>query len=291
MSSDPLPVPESSAKPRDDADYEAVHAVLTATVRGRRFLTEYVARHGRADTRKLAGIIANLEAAMRVGLASQASHAFVRILTELIPALEQISAELARDTNSAADVHFAVERIQDIAMALRQRDVEAALCDGLDAEIREVGDAIVRNEAAEARAHNAAAQLRELARRVADMTARAATVPTAGAEAARLNDTGHRPLTDVADKASVAEEAGRPPPEVEVLHAVPQTEARNAARDQGADLFESPSLPLPNPMEASDRALQAVAGSNADPTTRAGLHDPLAALQALSEEELIALFS
>ena len=290
MSSDPLPVPEGSAKLREDADYEAVHAVLTATTRGRQFLTEYVARHGRSDTAKLAGVIANLEAAMREGLASQGSQAFARIVAELLAALSQIGAGLASDTSSTADVHLAVERIQDIAMALRQRDIEAALCDGLDAAIREVGNSIVRSEAGQARVHNAAAQLRELARRIADMTADAATAPAAGAEAARLNDTGDRPLADLGEEASVAEEAGRPPLDAGVRHSVPQTEAQNRARDEGADLFE-PCLPVPSPTGPSDQASQAVAGSHADPTPRAGMRDQLAALQALSEEELIALFS
>jgi hypothetical protein len=288
MSSDPLPVPESSATPREDADYEAVYAVLTATARGRKFLTEYVARSGRFDTRKRADTVAALEAAMRDNLASQASHAFVRGLAELVAAIEQIGAELASDRSLAADVHFAFELIQDIAMALRQRDVEAALCDGLDAAIREVGDAIIRSDAAEARAHNAAAQLRELARRIADMTARAATA--SAADAARSNDTGPRPLTDVSGEAPVVEEAGRPPLDVGVHQPLPQTQALSPPRQGAADPF-APPLPVPSPVQGSDEASQAAANSNARPPQRAVLSDPLAALRALSEEELVALFS
>ena len=272
MSSDPLPVPEGSAKLREDADYEAVHAVLTATTRGRQFLTEYVARHGRSDTAKLAGVIANLEAAMREGLASQGSQAFARIVAELLAALSQIGAGLASDTSSTADVHLAVERIQDIAMALRQRDIEAALCDGLDAAIREVGDSIVRSEAGQARVHNAAAQLRELARRIADMTADAATAPAASAEAARLNDTGDRPLADLGEEASVAEEAGRPPLDAGVRHSVPRNARhRTGLADEGAGIYLTAVFAGSESNGAKrPKRRQAVAGSHADRDTARG---------------------
>ncbi len=283
MSNDPRPVPESSATPREDADYEAVHAVLTATARGRKFLAEYVARRGRSDPRKLADSVAAFEAAMREGLASQASHAFARGLAELVAAIEQIGAELASDRSLAADGHFAVERIQDIAMALRQRDVEVALCDGLDAVIREVGDAVVRSDAAEARAHNAAGQLRELARQIADMTARGATARAA--DAAPSNYGVPRPLTDVSDEAAVVEDGATPPLDVGVHQPLPQTQAPSRSREDPA------ALPVPSPVQEGDEASQAAANSNAAVPQRAVLRDPLAALHTLSEEELVALFS
>ena len=52
-------------------------------------------------------------------------------------------------------------------MALRQREVEVTLRDTLEAALRAVGDAIVRNDAAAARAQSAVALLRDLARRAA----------------------------------------------------------------------------------------------------------------------------
>jgi uncharacterized protein YukE len=279
MSSDLLPMPENSATLREGADYEAVHAVLKATARGRKFLTEYAARRDPSDTRKPAGSVGGLEAAIRDNLASQASHAFVRGLAELVAAIEQIGAGLASDESLTADTHFAVELIQDIAMALRQRDVEAALCDGLDAAVREVGDAIVRSDAAQARAHNAAGQLRELARRIADMTA-AATASVAGADEASVEENGRMPTLDV----------------IEVHQPLPRTHAPGPPHADRADPLQSlqlvqPLLPMPSPMQGEDESSQAVASSNAATPQRAALRDPLAAVRALSEEELIALFS
>ncbi|HUZ33650.1 MAG TPA: hypothetical protein VMV19_16340 [Xanthobacteraceae bacterium] len=281
MSSDPLPVPDNSTPPREDADYEAVHAVLAATARGRKFLTEYVARRDPADTRKPADSVGGLEAAIRDNLASQGSHAFVRGLAELVVAIEQIGAGLASNRRLSTDTHFAVELIQDIAMALRQRDVEATLCDGLDAAIREVGDAIVRSDAAEARADDAAVQLRELARRIADMTA-AATASVAS----------------VGDEAPVAENGSMPTLDViEARHPLPRTHAPSAPHADRADPIQpsrpsQPLLPVPSPLQGEDETPQAAASSNATaPPQRAALRDPLAVLHALSEEELIALFS
>ena len=69
-------------------------------------------------------------------------------------------------------------------MALRQREVEPALCDTLEAAIREVGDAIVRNEATAARAQGATALLGDLARRVTDLIALAASAEESAPEAA-----------------------------------------------------------------------------------------------------------
>jgi hypothetical protein len=76
---------------------------------------------------------------------------------------------------AAPDVHFAVEHIHDIAMVLRRRKVEATLGDTLEAAIREVGDAIVRNDGAAARARSAVAE---------------------GQESHRFDDNSHRPVTD-----------------------------------------------------------------------------------------------
>jgi hypothetical protein len=80
--------------------------------------------------------------------------------------IRQIEAVLKTNGALALEVHFAIERIQDVAMALRVREVDTALCDTLEASIREVGDAIVRNDAAAARTQGAAALLCDLGKRI-----------------------------------------------------------------------------------------------------------------------------
>ena len=51
--------------------------------------------------------------------------------------IRQIESVLKANGTLAPEVHFAVERVHDVAMALRMREVDAALCDTLEASIRE----------------------------------------------------------------------------------------------------------------------------------------------------------
>ncbi|MGB6539443.1 MAG: hypothetical protein WBF03_01035, partial [Xanthobacteraceae bacterium] len=62
--------------------------------------------------------------------------------------MRRVAGETAADRSPAADARAAVERIQDIAFALRECAVDAALCDALEAATREVAEAVARGEAA-----------------------------------------------------------------------------------------------------------------------------------------------
>ena len=169
MSNDPQPLPDILTAPPQDAEYEAVYAEIMATERGRGFLMEYANRNRDPDTHALVSTIARLEAAMRDSARPQLPAVLAGALADVAAAIEQIEAMLSASPTSAPAVHFAAERIQDIAAALRRREVETALCDALETASREVGDAVVRNDAAAARASSAAALLRDLARRVHEM--------------------------------------------------------------------------------------------------------------------------
>jgi hypothetical protein len=148
-------------------------------------------------------------------------------LAEVMATVRQVGSMLQANGALAADVHFAVERIHDVAMALRMREVDAALCDTLEASIREVGDAIVGTDAAAARALSAAALLSELARRVDQIIPRSPAPPaaiepaapaplvaagaTAVSSAGAVNDASLPPLAHaVDDVASDADDARLP---------------------------------------------------------------------------------
>jgi len=351
MPSDHLPLPDFLAATPNDADYEAVYAEVMATERGRSFLAEYANRNRHPDTHRLVSTIARLEAAMHEDPRAQMPVALARGLADLATTIKQIEAVLLASGTSAPDIHFAVERIQDIAMALRQREVEAALCDTLEAAIREVGDAIVRNDAAAGRAVSAAALLRELARRVNDMIALAAPIAVSetkpverlpdvetlrDADAERFGDTVQTSATDPFDASVSGEVDAR-----SLLQSVPvhppvrDSQAPVEPKEDPPQLFEPVPLPVPSPLDgrievtrATDRDGDAgepvsaepsmmsvdvdAMGSKAPPASApsppspqppvdetpaapavppAASYDPLAALRALSEEELIALFS
>jgi hypothetical protein len=247
MPNDPLPVPEILAASQS-ADYEAVYAAIAATEAGRNFLADYARRHGHQDAHKFVSIIARLEAAVHAGQPPHLLATLAEGFADLVAAIQRIEAVLSPSTQSTPDVHFAVERIQDIAAAVRSRDVEAALCDSLEAAIREVGDAIVRGDAAAAGALSAAHLLRDLARRAENMSALLATGQIGAPE--RFDDTAPQPAA-------------------------------------GADV---PAV------QQAESSAQPCIGGNLDigaqsQPPRAAFDDALAPLLALSEEELIALFS
>jgi hypothetical protein len=65
MSSDPLARADIWTGAPNDTEYDAVYAAVTATERGRWFLTEYANRNRHADTQSLVEALARIEAAVR----------------------------------------------------------------------------------------------------------------------------------------------------------------------------------------------------------------------------------
>ena len=91
-------------------------------------------------------------------------------LTGIATAIERIEALLGAGGPEAEDSE-AIERIADIAFVLHERDVEASLCDALDAAVRELANANAAKRANVLHVRRAAEMLRELSQRVADMVA------------------------------------------------------------------------------------------------------------------------
>jgi hypothetical protein len=153
----------------DEAGYDAVHAALMATERGRRFLTEYADRNRHADTTAIVSAIARIEATLRGEGPPRADAA--GDLMEIAAVIDRIGAALAAGTTPASDISAAIERLLDIAFMLHERPVEATLCDGLDAAIREISEANMRSGSTAAGSREAAELVRALAGRVREMMA------------------------------------------------------------------------------------------------------------------------
>jgi len=168
MSDDPLPLTKILAGSPENADYDALFAEIMATERGRWFVAEYARRSGKTDTQRLLGAIARVETAVRDDF-----PAFARELVDLAAAVGRVETEIAASGTPTPNGLLATERIQDIAFALREREVDAALCDALEAALRDLCEAFVRNDAAE-RAQNALALLRDVHDRLDAMIAAAA---------------------------------------------------------------------------------------------------------------------
>lgn len=179
MPYEPLALPEILAGLPDEADYDAVHAALMATERGRRFLAEFADRNRNADTTMVVGAIARVEAAIRGEAAAPAPAAVADDLLEIAAAIDRLEAAIATSAAKAGDVSAAVERIQDIAFMLHQRSVEASLCDALDAAIRDISRAGLHADAAAGGTDNATELVHALAARLRGMTAHAIESPGA----------------------------------------------------------------------------------------------------------------
>jgi len=353
MSNDLLPLPDILAEPPKATDRAVAAAEVVATAeviaaeRNGRFLTEYPGDDSHPDTNGLLGTFNHANAVTRNDSPTEMATPLADGLADVAVTVRQIESILQANGPLAAEVHFAVERIHDVAMALRMREVDGALCDTLEASIREVGDAIVRNDAAAARAMSAAALLCDLSRRIDQMIPRtpaAASVPgsaerVAGVETSKdkasgSNGASPRPVAYTVDiVVSDDEHAGSLPQPAFVHTALPEMQAADEAKENVTEPAESVVLSIPSPMDESKEAAQghheeaeamadepiavetvgsqfaASAVAQATPpaapsspppaemnvavpaSPRVSPNDPLAALNSLSEEELIALFS
>ncbi len=338
-----------------EADYDAVYAAVTATERGRRFLTELADRNRRADADTLMAAIARVEAAVR-------------------------SDAPAKQSARLPDIGAAAERLADIAFGLRERGADATLCDALDAAVREICAACgsdaksheTENDAAPDRA------IREPDRQAAGDAIDADSPPSCEAFDMPLQDSGRFAAAAAALAASLtalsgeAQAASEPQSASSVTAAIPlhdyeavsapqpaaaavesgprwhieapdfvfhqpQRGAANAAVEPSdrprallpglqllpspdedpAELFEpspkrvavlptsasatsaaKPPTPLASAVSAAARDVRAAGnppsrsptGPTVRPLPRPAPISPLAALRALTEEELIALF-
>ena len=171
MSNDPLPLPEIWLDPPNEDERRHGPSEFFANAHSGLVLVEYASGYPQLDARPVLRPIDRVEVAVTERSPSSPPAAMAKALADIAPIVAQAETLLRAHGTLASDVHFAVERIHDVAMALRMREVDTALCDTLDASVREVGDAIVRNEAAAAGALSAAALLFDVRRRLDELMA------------------------------------------------------------------------------------------------------------------------
>jgi hypothetical protein len=199
-----------------------------------------------------------------------ASTGLANGLARVATTIRQIEAVLKANGALALEVHFAIERIQDVAMALRMREVDTALCDTLEASIREVGDAIVRNDAAAARTQGAAALLCDLGKRIdqllppgsivvaepdkADGGAPepanvAVSAAVNGDHATKPNGAAAGPMVDAVDLVVPDDDHAHPLPQPAFVHpALPDMQLSAEAKQQPARPVQPVMLSMPSPV-------------------------------------------
>jgi hypothetical protein len=276
MSNDLLPLPDILAEPPKETDRAGVAAEVVATAevvaaeRNGRFLTEYPSGNSQPDTNGPPGTINRLNAMTQNDSPTAVPTPLADGLADVAVTVRQIESILQANGTLAPEVHFAVERIHDVAMALRMREVDGALCDTLEASIREVGDAIVRNDAAASRSMSAAALLCDLSRRIDQMirrtavavsvlesTERPAGVATSKDPATGSNGASPRPMAYTIDiVVSDDDHAGSLPQPAFVNTALPEMQAAVEAKENVTAPAESVVLSIPSPMDESKEAAQ-----------------------------------
>jgi hypothetical protein len=156
-----MPLPPAPA-PFTDADYEMIAAAVLETARGRWFLAEHARRNRHADTRLVLEAIEKLERSV-VQRNEGIEPERVRVdLVEMMNAITRTKAEIAAirpprnsdshigqasteldaivDTTEKAtsDILSAAERVQEMASKLRERGVDAAICDLIESHATEI---------------------------------------------------------------------------------------------------------------------------------------------------------
>jgi hypothetical protein len=133
MSQDPLALAGFTSAARHEAEYDAVYAAVTATERGRWFLSEYANRNRAANTDLVVAALARIEAAIG-GIAARS----------VTPSHPEITVANGRHNADAADavpiskIIDAAERIADTSFRLRESSADASLCDDIDGAAREI---------------------------------------------------------------------------------------------------------------------------------------------------------
>jgi hypothetical protein len=243
-----------------------VLAAVPAAERNGHVLTEYPSRDPHPQTSGIVGSVNGLNALTPGDSLLPVATPLADGLADVAVTIRQIESILQADGPLAPEVHFAVERIHDVAMALRMRDIEGALCDTLEASIREVGDAVVRHDAAAARALSATALLCDLSRRIDQMVAHAPIVAVGTPSADRLassetigdgtrhaNGAAHQPMAGPVDGFVSDDDHARSLLQPAFVHpALPEMQAAVEAKDHPDERSESVMLAIPSPVDANN---------------------------------------
>ena len=111
-------------------DYAALEAVLSATPRGRWFLSEYARRNRRAETGMLLGAMSKLETAVRGEQSEDALHAVFVELAEISEAIVRTRCAVTESDETAlgrvnAKLDSILQRLNTLIEIWRAGEIEA----------------------------------------------------------------------------------------------------------------------------------------------------------------------
>jgi hypothetical protein len=130
MSDDSRALSQSAMLPSVDADYDAIHATIVATERGRWFLEQHTRRNRAADTELVLGAIERIELSIRRGRSGAPSGPAQSDLVTIAERINEARSDLigrhgdpaASGDAALADLRNAVEQIQELVWDMHGRD-------------------------------------------------------------------------------------------------------------------------------------------------------------------------
>jgi hypothetical protein len=228
-----------------DSDYEAILRAVEETARGRWFLAEHAKHTRQTDTTLVLAAIEKLE---RVVAEKAAPPDFERVRLDLVDlagiiartrseiaaiqpegssnighATNELDAIVDTTERATSDILSSAEQTQEIAWTLRERGVDPAMCDQIDALVTEIYTACSFQDLTGQRIRKVIDALRFLERRLDSMLApwRGDAPPVVPEQRAKAETKAAGPAAEVADLDTVDVFA----PEPQAKAAAPSTPA------------------------------------------------------------------
>ncbi len=322
MSEEPSAISRVAPAPAAQSDYDAICAALMDTGRGRWFLQEYARRNRSAETQLLLAAIQRIEAVICAERDRQAQQGFRNDLLEMAQAITRTRAEVAEIRSEAPSrpqsvppesqaspraapargVFAAAERIRDVAWAMRGHGFDPSTCEQLEELAASILSASSLCDPGDRRASKLSEVLQYLEHRIdalleggADAAAAPETAPLP-AEAVAAAPEPALPAIKLGEcdgERSLASSAAIGPdqPPSQAAEFLSPTLSQPATADAHAAQAEETTPAQPAASLAARLPADAHPAQSAPPMPPAFAADSLAALEAMSEDELIALFS
>jgi hypothetical protein len=175
-----------------EGDYDAICATVMESARGRWFLQEYARRNRNADTLQVLAAIERIETVIRGERGRDAYASFRGELAEMAKTVAAARAEVADirppaaagggtapAQAKAADILAAAERLQDVTWTMRERGLDPATCDQIEAITAAIQKASALRDPDDGRAHKLGEALQSLERRIHTMLETVTSAPAA----------------------------------------------------------------------------------------------------------------
>lgn len=181
---------DPQASSAEHAEYAALETTLRGSELGRRFLADYARQHPTPEVKLLLDALVRLESASAAPERTRQSHGLVSELVAMsetigemrreigelrlvdIPAGDPMAAPCAFEqileasAQATSDVLEALEEIQNVSWALREKGVALDCCDRLDESAADIYTACARREMAGQQTADALNLLRDMERRI-----------------------------------------------------------------------------------------------------------------------------